>query len=117
MTFPYCRLCVLSREGPVSRSGGPGRLRDVRVPGLYWLARRYLPNSRREPGRLDLPGVAVLTVAVLLLVEPLVLGQDAGWPAWTWACLAASVPAFALAVTALAAAALAGLSVAHRTTA
>ncbi len=62
---------------------------------LYWQARRYLPNGRREPGRLDLPGVAVLTGAVLLLVVPLVLGQDAGWPAWTWACLAASVPAFA----------------------
>jgi predicted MFS family arabinose efflux permease len=29
-------------------------------------------------------------------VLPLVLGRDEGWPAWTWACLAASVPAFIL---------------------
>ena len=33
---------------------------------------------------------------MVLLVLPLVLGQGEGWPAWTWACLAASVPAFAL---------------------
>ncbi len=48
------------------------------------------------PGRLgvDLPGVAVLSAALMLLVLPLVLGQGEGWPGWTWACLAASVPAF-----------------------
>jgi len=34
-----------------------------------------------------------LAVAVLLVL-PLVLGQEAGWPAWTPACLAASVLAF-----------------------
>jgi hypothetical protein len=44
----------------------------------------------------DLAGVAVLSAALVLLVLPLVLGQGEGWPAWTWACLAASVPAFAL---------------------
>lgn len=27
---------------------------------------------------------------------PLVLGPGEGWPAWTWACLAASLPAFVL---------------------
>jgi MFS family permease len=70
----------------------------VNVPAgvvLYLLARRYLPDGRRQPGRLDLAGVALLSLAVLLLVVPLVLGQDAGWPPWTWASLAASVPAFA----------------------
>ena len=46
--------------------------------------------------RLDLAGVAVLSGAMVLLVLPLVLGQGEGWPTWTWACLAASVPAFAL---------------------
>jgi MFS family permease len=62
---------------------------------LGWLAWRYLPAARRQPQRLDLAGVAVFTAAMLLLVLPLVLGQDAGWPAWTWACLAASGLAFA----------------------
>jgi MFS family permease len=62
---------------------------------LAWIAWRYLPAGRRQPRRLDLAGVALLSAAMLLLVLPLVLGQDAGWPAWTWACLAASAPAFA----------------------
>ncbi|MBO0808191.1 MAG: MFS transporter, partial [Actinobacteria bacterium] len=56
---------------------------------------RYLPAASRRPQRLDLAGVAVFTAAMLLLVLPLVLGGDAGWPAWTWACLAASGLAFA----------------------
>jgi multisubunit Na+/H+ antiporter MnhB subunit len=62
---------------------------------LFWLAWRYLPAGRRQPRRLDLAGVALLSAAMLLLVLPLVLGQNAGWPAWTRVCLAASVPAFA----------------------
>src|SRR5262249_147689 len=36
-----------------------------------------------------------LSAAMLLLVLPLILGPATGWPAWTWLCLAASVPAFA----------------------
>jgi hypothetical protein len=36
-----------------------------------------------------------LTPAVLALVLPLVLGQSEHWPAWGWACLAASVLGFA----------------------
>jgi MFS family permease len=70
----------------------------INVPAgvvLFWLARRYLAAGRRQPQRMDLAGVTVLAAAMLLLVLPLVLGQDAGWPAWTWACLAGSVLAFA----------------------
>lgn len=68
---------------------------------LLWLAWRYLPMDEARtagPGRpgADLPGVAVLSAALVLLVLPLVLGQGEGWPAWTWACLAASLPAFVL---------------------
>ncbi|MGW6318122.1 MFS transporter [Streptomyces sp. NPDC055099] len=46
--------------------------------------------------KLDLRGVGLLSLALFLLVTPLVLGQDAGWPLWTWLCLAASLPVFAL---------------------
>jgi len=70
----------------------------VNVPAgavLMWLAWRYLPASPGQPGRLDLTGVAMLSAAMLLLVLPLILGPASGWPAWTWVCLAASVPAFA----------------------
>ena len=62
---------------------------------LLALAWRNLPASTRAR-QLDPAGVAVLSAAVLLLTVPLVLGRDAGWPAWSLACLAASVPAFAL---------------------
>jgi len=60
-------------------------------------ALRYLPaDSPRTAQRLDLPGVAALSAALLLIVLPLVLGRSAGWPAWAWICLAASVPVCAL---------------------
>lgn len=56
--------------------------------------RRVLPPDRkREQTRLDMHGMAVLTVAVLLIALPLAVGSGSGWPAWAWACLAASVPA------------------------
>src|SRR3954447_3610231 len=56
-------------------------------------ALRALPARRGVAERADLPGVALLTVALLAVVLPLVLGRTAGWPAWTWVCLAAAVPA------------------------
>ena len=57
---------------------------------------RRLPAGRGEAGRgLDLPGVLTLSPAVLALVVPLVLGQPEHWPAWGWACLAASAVLFA----------------------
>ncbi len=68
----------------------------VNVPiGVALLAAgaRALPHGRGEPGRtLDLPGLALLTPAVLAFVLPLVLGQPEHWPAWGWALMAATVP-------------------------
>ena len=58
-------------------------------------ALRFLPADRRGQSRLDLAGVALLSVTVLLVVVPLTLGNSAGWPAWAWASLAASLPAAA----------------------
>ena len=54
-----------------------------------------LPRESRGQARLDLPGVGLLTAAMALLVTPLAFGREQGWPAWTWACLGASVIAFA----------------------
>jgi MFS family permease len=68
----------------------------VNVPiGVILLAAgaRALPHGRGEPGRtVDLPGLALLTPAVLAFVLPLVLGQPEHWPAWGWILMAASVP-------------------------
>jgi EmrB/QacA subfamily drug resistance transporter len=38
------------------------------------------PKARR----LDLGGVAIMTVALALLLYPLIEGRDAGWPPWTY---------------------------------
>jgi len=55
------------------------------------LAVRALPSvPRAGRTRLDPIGGALLTLAVVALVLPLVEGRQDGWPAWTWACLAAS---------------------------
>jgi EmrB/QacA subfamily drug resistance transporter len=72
----------------------------INVPvgaGVLIAALRYLPVDRhRGARRLDLPGVATLSAAMLLFVVPLVVGHSEGWPVWTWAALAASLPAFGL---------------------
>src|SRR6202522_2883899 len=75
----------------------------VNVPiGIVLIAvgLRALPHGKGEPGRiLDLPGLALLTPAVLAFVLPMVLGQPEGWPIWGWVLMAAAVPligAFAL---------------------
>jgi MFS family permease len=68
---------------------------------LLVAAARFLPaDADRGPtrSRLDLRGASVLSAALSLLVVPLILGRDLGWPAWTWWCLLASIPAFALLV-------------------
>lgn len=46
--------------------------------------------------RLDLPGVAALSLTVLFLVVPLTVGPETGWSVWTWATLASSIPALML---------------------
>jgi MFS family permease len=67
----------------------------VNVPiGLVLLlaATRTLPRDLTRGGhRLDVPGLVALAGAVLLLVVPLVLGHEEGWPVWTYAALALSI--------------------------
>ena len=46
------------------------------------------PAGRRG-GQLDLAGLAAAACAVLLIVLPLVLGPEEGWPAWGFGCIAA----------------------------
>src|SRR5215475_3222437 len=49
-----------------------------------------------SPPKLDPVGVGLVTVALLLLLYPLVQGRQLGWPAWTFVSMAASAPVFAL---------------------
>ena len=72
----------------------------INVPvGIFLLITSYLSLAGNEISRQkkqDYRGVALLSAGLFLVVVPLVLGQGQGWPPWTWACLAASVPALAL---------------------
>ncbi|MFI7642569.1 MFS transporter [Nonomuraea sp. NPDC049400] len=48
-------------------------------------------NSSSRPVRLDLSGTALAMLGTGLVVYPLIQGNTAGWPAWTWAALGAGV--------------------------
>lgn len=86
-----------------------GALIEVNLAGLGWrsiflinvpiglaaalLAPRLVPESR-APGaaRIDLLGTVLVAAGLVAIVLPLVEGQQEGWPAWTFGCLAAAVP-------------------------
>jgi EmrB/QacA subfamily drug resistance transporter len=58
----------------------------------------FLLRESRSPRarRLDVVGMLIISCALGLLTYPLVEGRDQGWPAWSFAMMAASVPAFLL---------------------
>ncbi len=70
----------------------------INVPigaALVPLALHWLPRDDRQcAARLDLGGALALTLALALLLVPLSLGREAGWPTWTWLCLLGSVAGF-----------------------
>jgi EmrB/QacA subfamily drug resistance transporter len=89
--------------GPVTGGG----LIDLNIAGIGWRSIFYvnvpiglaamalgiamLPESRAAAARrIDLPGAALLGAGLFLLVLPLVIGRDQGWPAWSFACMAIS---------------------------
>ena len=56
-------------------------------------APRLVPESRdQHASGLDLTGVTLITACLIAVVLPLVEGRQAGWPAWSWAALAAAIP-------------------------
>ncbi len=58
---------------------------------------KVLPGGR--PGgttRLDVVGTLIAGVAMFMLIFPLVQGRELGWPAWSLALIAGSVPVFAV---------------------
>jgi EmrB/QacA subfamily drug resistance transporter len=56
-------------------------------------ATKYVKESRSPKARrLDLGGVAIMTLALTLLLYPLIQGREAGWPAWAFISMAAFLP-------------------------
>jgi EmrB/QacA subfamily drug resistance transporter len=89
--------------GPVTGGG----LIDLNIAGIGWraiffvnvpiglaalaLGTAIIPESQSGVvRRIDLPGAALLGAGLFLLVLPLVIGRDEGWPAWSLACVAVS---------------------------
>jgi EmrB/QacA subfamily drug resistance transporter len=66
----------------------------------FALVPRFVAESR-APGRpgLDIPGMALVTVATAAVVLPFIEGRQQGWPVWAWLSLVAAVPLFALFVS------------------
>jgi EmrB/QacA subfamily drug resistance transporter len=61
------------------------------------LAVIYLPNAKSpHPLKLDVVGVALVVVAMLMLMYPLIQGRELDWPAWTFLSMAASILVFVL---------------------
>ncbi|HEX8929742.1 MAG TPA: MFS transporter, partial [Actinomycetota bacterium] len=69
---------------------------NVPVGAVALVLASRLPRVRGRGGELDAVGLALVAAAMLLITYPLVQGQSAGWPAWTFVSLAAAVPTLAL---------------------
>jgi MFS family permease len=86
--------------GPISRSPGWRSIFLINVPVgvLAVVAALFLVRESRAPNppRLDPLGVLLLSGALVLLLYPLVEGQQVGWPAWTYLMMALSGPVLVL---------------------
>jgi EmrB/QacA subfamily drug resistance transporter len=61
------------------------------------LSVKYLPKSEADKSvKIDLLGAILVILASGLLVYPLIKGQEAGWPLWTYLMLAGSVLVFVI---------------------
>jgi EmrB/QacA subfamily drug resistance transporter len=65
----------------------------VAIPMAAWRLPKAASRVRRG---FDPVGLGLLTGGLLLLLIPLVEGEQDGWPAWTWICFAGCVVVFAL---------------------
>jgi EmrB/QacA subfamily drug resistance transporter len=66
------------------------------IAGLVLGARFIRESKAPEALRLDLVGMTLASCALLLLLFPLMQGQQNGWPLWGFLVMAASVPVFAV---------------------
>jgi MFS family permease len=67
--------------------------------GAFLLGRRYIAESKAPRAlRLDLVGVALVTLGLLMLLYPLTRGRELGWPLWGYASMAGALVVFAVLV-------------------
>ncbi|MFD0505903.1 MFS transporter [Streptomyces chiangmaiensis] len=64
--------------------------------GAFLLGRPFITESRAPRAlRLDLVGVALVTLGLLMLLYPLTRGRELGWPLWGYASMAGALVVFA----------------------
>ena len=63
------------------------------IPAAAWLLEE---TGRVRRVRFDFTGTALAAAALAAVLIPLIMGREAGWPFWTWALLAMSLPLGAL---------------------
>ena len=62
----------------------------------FLLGRRFITESRAPKAlKLDLVGVALVTLGLLMLLYPLTRGRELGWPLWGYVCMAGALGVFA----------------------
>lgn len=62
----------------------------------FLLGRRYITESRAPKAlKLDLVGVALVTLGLLMLLYPLTRGRELGWPLWGYVSMAGALGVFA----------------------
>nr|WP_238431339.1 MFS transporter [Streptomyces cavernae] len=67
----------------------------VGIAGLI-LGSRFIAESKAPRAlRLDLVGVALVTLGLLMLIYPLTRGRELGWPTWGYVSMAGSLVVFA----------------------
>ncbi|MCL3994023.1 MFS transporter [Streptomyces lavenduligriseus] len=70
---------------------------NLPVGVLAWLlGRRFITESRAPKAlKLDLVGVALVTLGLLMLLYPLTRGRELGWPLWGYVSMAGAFVVFA----------------------
>lgn len=72
----------------------------INVPvGILTLivALKFVPESKSpHPLKVDWIGMVILGVALFMLLYPLIQGRELGWPWWTFALMAGSLPLLAI---------------------
>lgn len=74
---------------------------NLPVGVLAWLlGRRFITESKAPKAlKLDLVGVALVTLGLLMLLYPLTRGRELGWPLWGYVCMAGALAVFAALVS------------------
>ncbi|MEU7425765.1 MFS transporter [Streptomyces sp. NPDC040750] len=61
----------------------------------FLLGRRFIGESRAPKAlKLDLVGVALVSLGLLMLLYPLTRGRELGWPLWGYVCMAGALVVF-----------------------